>query len=219
MSARWFLSRLEIVEPRRPPSSPSPPVAIDDDSIREGRLSLRRNRRGSPLRILTVIVVALALIPTGIWLAAVIGEELELRRQIAARQAQAVQWEGVQLEIQARHEVRDSIVHDVIGGRITLPEAAAWFDVLRFRPDQVVSSLRAAHLGASREEVLCRDVIETVRESLELTDPEKADAVTLRLQAELQSYLASGHGIRLPAVSFSGGAATQQRLHSTGNEK
>jgi len=193
MSASSFPPPREMLEPRRLPDT---------------------------LRTLPEIVVALVLIPTGIWLAAVVGEELALRRQIEALQARAAQLEEVQLDDQARRELKNSIVHDVINGRITLPEAAARFDVLFVRRDQGLRSLREAHPGASREEILCRHVIEAVRGRLEPTDPEQADAVTLRLQAELQSFLASGHGIRLPAVSFSGGEAAQQGLPpGTGNEK
>jgi len=85
-------------------------------------------------------------------------------------------------------------VAGVIAGRLSLLEAAAWF--------------RAAGLGidlgqvpAAEAESLCRSVIGWVH--LALSDrPERAEAVSARLECELQTHLArfGGHG-RLPGAA------------------
>ena len=84
-------------------------------------------------------------------------------------------------------------VAGVIAGRLSLLEAAAWF--------------RAAGAGADprpvpavEAESLCRSVIGWVHLALS-GRPERAEAVSWRLECELQSHLARfGHG-RLPGAA------------------
>jgi hypothetical protein len=92
------------------------------------------------------------------------------------------------------------VVDEVIGGRLTLLEAAAWFrhfnnaDGARVRDGDF-----RGPPGRSEGERLCRQVLSWVHSDLQALPESHYRAVYGRLEAELEAELARGHGmVELP---------------------
>lgn len=111
---------------------------------------------------------------------------------------------GVPEIVPLRLIAKDLITQDVIAGRRSIWEAAALFRELnRLPPEPAKPSLFDPSLSIpadTEEEWLCRDV--AVRVSAELCDePERASAITGRLEAEFFAETFQHGAIRLPEPS------------------
>lgn len=86
-----------------------------------------------------------------------------------------------------RIAVKRQVVEEVIAGRLSLPEAAAWFRELNGAYSIHLSVLRRQHPGLSDDEILYRNVIDFVDSHLERR-PEESAVVLARLEAELTAW-------------------------------
>lgn len=86
-----------------------------------------------------------------------------------------------------RIAVKRQVVEEVIAGRLSLPEAAAWFRELNGAYSAPLDVLRRQHPGLSDDEIACRNVIDFVDAHLERR-PLEAGVVRARLEAELAAW-------------------------------
>jgi hypothetical protein len=93
-----------------------------------------------------------------------------------------------------RHEVVDRL----IGGRLSLLEAAARFRDLTVDSPECLRYLRNRFPGASDEECFCRQVIGWVEIELKDRSPADVPRVVGRLEAELQEHRSRDGKVSLP---------------------
>jgi hypothetical protein len=98
-----------------------------------------------------------------------------------------------------RHEAKESIIAEVIAGRLTLLEAAAQFRDLDARWPSAKHWLEQRFPSMSFELALCRRIIEQVRDELRLRAPDQVKCVVSRLEEELAEHLRRHGKICLPA--------------------
>jgi hypothetical protein len=99
-----------------------------------------------------------------------------------------------------RLERKDRLVRALLGGRLTLLEAAALFRALnQAAPAFYWGEYRKRHVAESDEERHCREVINCVYIHLRPKDPAKAKEVPAGLGRELAEHLSAGP-LRLPDV-------------------
>jgi len=124
------------------------------------------------------------LTPVTDWLAPRVSED---RRALDARLTEAV----------ARSQRMDEVAGEVVAGRLSLLDGAARFrDFCRSAPDFAWDQFRVGHPAASDDERFCRLLIDRAG-GLLWEDPDRAEAVTVRLEAELEEHLSNGT-LRLP---------------------
>jgi hypothetical protein len=97
------------------------------------------------------------------------------------------------------NRTKAEVIQRLLDGRITLPEAAAWFKSLN-RPGRNGLDLLAGYPGASEGERLCRQVIAWAKARAETQSYSEAEVVGQRLEAELRARLERDGEVRLPAV-------------------
>jgi hypothetical protein len=102
-------------------------------------------------------------------------------------------------EAEARGRTKDEVIRRLLDGRLTLPEAAAWFRSVN-RPSRTGVDLLARYPGASEEERLCRQVIAWAKARAESQSFSQAEVVGQRLEAELRACLEREGKVRLPEV-------------------
>jgi hypothetical protein len=88
-----------------------------------------------------------------------------------------------------RREAKESVVAQVIAGRLTLLKAAARFRDLNADLPQVSHWLELRYPGVPYELALCRQIIDNVRDELRQHAPDQEDAIVSRLEAELAEHL------------------------------
>jgi hypothetical protein len=108
------------------------------------------------------------------------------RRDLAMCQQQKEELQAQSHEVLYRIQAKRTVVEDVIGGRMTLREAAAQFAELNAICPTYMNLLRQLHPGLSDEEVLCRNVMSFVATELSHW-PDQAACVLARLEKELTS--------------------------------
>ncbi|HZT82744.1 MAG TPA: hypothetical protein VFA26_21115 [Gemmataceae bacterium] len=134
-------------------------------------------------------VIALALIGPR-WLPGPEGASGQDEENVLDRQLRAV----VQ-----RLEKKQQVIAALLGGRLSLLEAAARFRELNETPSELPNhSYRILFEGKSDEERLCRQVIAWAYNEAEVSSPEGARAVRRRLEAELAEHLARHGTVVLP---------------------
>jgi hypothetical protein len=89
-----------------------------------------------------------------------------------------------------RIRAKERIALDLIGGRLSLAESARRFSELPYPPAAMWGRIQADYSGASKEESMCRHVIDWACCSLK-DQPEWEGALRHRLEEELQAYLCS----------------------------
>jgi hypothetical protein len=144
-------------------------------------------------------VLGYVVMTQGLDLSTVNGSDYQAGLDEAREQGQELEERRAQLF--QRLQTRRRVVAALIDGRLTLPEAAAWF--LRLESSGLSPAAydeRASYYfaGKTREERLCRKVIEEIRATLEEDRHEPAGDVVRRLEAELQELLQGSGVIRLP---------------------
>lgn len=88
-----------------------------------------------------------------------------------------------------RREMKNRVAAEVIADRLSLMQAAVQFcEADSQAADFHWKEFRKCYSGATDEERFCRMVIAWVQHML-VTDPERADSITTRLQLELQEHL------------------------------
>jgi hypothetical protein len=92
---------------------------------------------------------------------------------------------------------RQRIAGKVIEGSLSLPEAARLFGQLNDLTPEFADAYREGYPGATRNECLCRQVIVWAGNELNHT-PDRARALTRRLEAELESHLSRDGTVHLP---------------------
>jgi hypothetical protein len=112
-------------------------------------------------------------------------------------EARQTQLEQQSRTIVQRLEAKEEVVRRLLAGRLTLLEAAALFGHLNEEPAAWPFQDNLRWPGASREEKLCRQVLDW---AIPLAREEGGRAVEAadRLEAELAALLARGGVIRLP---------------------
>jgi hypothetical protein len=86
-------------------------------------------------------------------------------------------------------EAKNQLVREVIAGRLSLLEGAARLrELCRSTPGVIEDLRRRAWLGDTDEERACRDIIARAQSLLD-DEPEKAQEVARRLDAELREWL------------------------------
>jgi hypothetical protein len=98
-----------------------------------------------------------------------------------------------------RMEGKNQVTRDLIAGRITLPEAAARFKVLNETPADCPFNYENKAEGNSEGERLCRQVINWAVTEVAQTSEAQAQALSQRLEAELQVHLRRDGTVWLPA--------------------
>jgi hypothetical protein len=147
-------------------------------------------RRLRSLALLSVALLALA--GVGMW-------GWPARRHLPERpeEARQAQLERRSQAIRQRLEAKAEVVRRLLASRLTLLEAAALFGHLNEQPAAWPCLDNLRWPGASREEKLCRQVVDW---AISLAPEEGGRAVEAagRLEAELAALLARGEPIRLP---------------------
>ena len=94
-------------------------------------------------------------------------------------------------------EVKQQIISQLIDGRLHLLEAAARFQEVHRRSAACLQNTIGVPSGPTDSESVCRIVIGWVHLALQ-DRPEQADAISDRLESELQSHLARFGRVCLP---------------------
>jgi hypothetical protein len=102
---------------------------------------------------------------------------------------------GEELAQRRRHSVermraKERISLDLIAGRLSLAESTRLFSELPYAPAPLWQQLQADYAGASKEECMCRHVIDWACYALK-DQPDREGALRRRLEAELRAHLAS----------------------------
>jgi hypothetical protein len=112
-------------------------------------------------------------------------------------QAPDPEWQDRRDAIEGRAAEKSALAVEVIEGHLPLPQAAATFRDLNARPPAFNwEAFRQTYPGDSDDERHCREVIQFVRQGVQLR-PDADPAVVGRLEAELQGLLELGK-FRLP---------------------
>src|SRR5262245_7763068 len=100
-----------------------------------------------------------------------------------------------------RVAAKEGVVEQLLAGRTTLLEAAAWFRLLNEHPADCQDEFRRWWRGKSDGEKLCRQVISWVVMELHARGPaDLAEAQRRRLEAELQAHLRRDGTVHLPEI-------------------
>lgn len=152
-------------------------------------------------RLLVLVVLTTVVLLVGVFFSAPFRivltslQELEtatFKRQDLERLARATYW---------RLLAKNQVMEEVLQGRLTLLEAAAWFQWLNSQPPQLPFEEKRRFQGTV-EERCCRDVILFAHvEELRSIDSRHARLVD-RLEEELQESLESPGGLVLPPPPF-----------------
>jgi hypothetical protein len=109
------------------------------------------------------------------------------QRAIASETDRAEELSRRQLRSRERMRDKDRIALDLIAGRLSLAEAARRFAELPDAPAWLWVQLRVDYAGASKEEGMCRHLIDWACELL-WDRPGQAEALRRRLGAELRAH-------------------------------
>jgi hypothetical protein len=108
-------------------------------------------------------------------------------------------WRARQLQVARRRiDAKREVVRRLLAGRLTLLETAALFRDLNEEPDDCPCRDNPQWPGASREEHLCRQVVNWARQMANEEGSRATGEAADRLEAELAALLARGRAIRLP---------------------
>jgi hypothetical protein len=118
----------------------------------------------------------------------------ELYRRHEQERVRALELDESSRNLVEREAAKARVTRDLLDGRLTLLQAAAWFGRLnRSLPSGLDHSDRLD--GAT----LCRQVIVWAFAELELRNDSRRDAVVARLQAELSDHLERQGAVVLPS--------------------
>jgi hypothetical protein len=103
--------------------------------------------------------------------------------------------------IPQRTKAKAGVIKQLLAGRISLFEAAAWFRWLNETPPDCPGESIEHWPGTSPEEKLCRQMIAWVRnDQRQFGDNSAADALADRLEMELEKALAGTGRVVLPSL-------------------
>jgi hypothetical protein len=149
--------------------------------------SLARLPRRLALIAIVLVVSALVLHPSwgqwDVWNWP--AREKELRAEVA--ETERVRAEDA--EVVRRLEIKETIVAELLGRQIALPEATDRFLTLNESRPKCMSYVRATYPGATDREKMARNVID---HALLRVPAQEQPAVSARLEAELRKMLAAG---------------------------
>ena len=120
-----------------------------------------------------------------------------LRDTIARHQRQHAQLDAEDQVVLERIAVKQSIIGELVAGRVGLTEAAARFRALNAARPVYQSVIRHTYGGESEAECYCRNVLDFV--AADLRDDARRGDVLRRLTGELERLRAAGR-ITLPDV-------------------
>jgi hypothetical protein len=100
--------------------------------------------------------------------------------------------------LQSRIQAKERIALDLAAGRLSLPQAASRFGALSEVTPNFWYSISKFHPSATRDERLCRYLIDWTESLLEDTDPSQVQAVGRRLTADLNERLRRGEPLVAP---------------------
>jgi hypothetical protein len=131
----------------------------------------------------------------------------DARRETEAQERRSEDLGQRQEVTRRRIEAKQAVTRQLVDGRLTLLEAAAWFRYLNENPSDCQDPYRYTWPGDSDGEKLCRQVIGWAEvEVRERSSPSQADEKTRLLEAELGGHLARDGTVRLPALGEEGEA-------------
>jgi hypothetical protein len=100
--------------------------------------------------------------------------------------------------LQARVQRKEQLAHALAEGRLSLPQAAARFGALSAYTPNFWIHVNQLHPSASKDEQLCRYLIDWTETLLRDTDPARAEAASRRLTADLEGRLRRGEPLVAP---------------------
>jgi hypothetical protein len=96
---------------------------------------------------------------------------------------------------------KEGVIEALLEGRLTLLQAARWFQLLNEQPANCPDDYRDFFPGRSDGEKLCRQVLCWARPRLEEGPPSRAQALMAQLEAELEEHLCAHDGtVLLPGT-------------------
>jgi hypothetical protein len=103
--------------------------------------------------------------------------------------------------IKERIVAKEQVVRDLLAGRLTLLEAAAWFRRLNIEPPEYPGTPPDCFPGRTENERYCRQLIQWVNVETREWAPSHAEEVRCRLEWELDVHLVEHDGeVELPDV-------------------
>jgi hypothetical protein len=112
------------------------------------------------------------------------------RERETLRKAQELE-EAIEARLErqvARLRAKEHICRDLIASRVSLSQAARQVSELPDAPDSFWATLRSMETGTTDEERVCRHLIDWAC-GLVMHEPDQAEALRQRLEAELQARL------------------------------
>jgi hypothetical protein len=122
----------------------------------------------------------------------------DVRRQMEAERQRAALLDRRTEVVRRRLDAKNEIVGQLVDGRLTLAEAAAWFKALNESPADCPAVPHGEFPGASEGERLCRQVMSWVRADLSRQSASQAEAMSVRLEEELRTLLGRDGTVHLP---------------------
>jgi hypothetical protein len=122
----------------------------------------------------------------------------DARQQLEAERQRAALLDRRDEVVRGRLEAKTVVVGQLLDGRLTLAEAAAWFKSLNESPADYPAVRHGEFPGASEGERLCRQVINWVEAELGRQSASQAEAISVRLEEELQTLLRRDGTVHLP---------------------
>jgi hypothetical protein len=147
-------------------------------------------RRALVAAFALTVVVTLAVHPT--W-AQSIGADVwnmpTLRESVRNAEAEGERLDAEDAEVLSRIRMKESIVTDLVAGRITMAEATDQFTELCAPHPAQMEVIRDRFPGATDREKIAHNVIAF---ALQRVDPDQRDAIASRLENDLRQMLAAG---------------------------
>jgi hypothetical protein len=122
----------------------------------------------------------------------------DVGRQMEAERQRAALLDRRHEVVRRRLDAKNMVVGQLLDGRLTLAEAAAWFKALNESPADCPAVSHGESPGASEGERLCRQVIGWVQAERAGQSASQAEATSVRLEEELQTLLRRDGTVHLP---------------------
>ena len=119
-------------------------------------------------------------------------------RQMEAERQRAALLDRRNEVVSRRLDAKNVVVGQLLDGRMTLAEAAAWFKALNESPADCPAVAHGEFPGASEGERLCRQVIGWAQAERAGQSASQAEATNARLEEELQTLLGRDGTVHLP---------------------